>query len=246
MLRRVMRHFQRAFGAGFLVLLPIGVTAVVFNFVFNLISPIFQPLIDLLPGPAIPGAGVVALLVLIYLAGLVAAFVVGRRLIALTHRLLEGIPFIRGIYGTTRTAAQLLSSGHMGADGTRFSGVVLIEFPRPGIRSIGMVTARLRDADGQEILTIYIPTTPIPSSGFLVIAPACEVTPLSMSVEDAMAVVISGGILSERAFQQEGFATGGSAATGTPASAETAGPPGDAESAGLSTDSNPAGPPAGA
>ena len=205
--RRVMRHFQRAFGAGFLVLLPIGVTAVVFNFIFNLISPIFQPLIDLLPGPAIPGAGVVALLILIYLAGLVAAFVVGRRLIAFTHRLLEGIPFIRGIYGTTRTAAQLLSSGHMGADGTRFSGVVLIEFPRPGIRSIGMVTSRLRDAEGQEILTIYIPTTPIPSSGFLVIAPACEVVPLSMSVEDAMAVVISGGILSERAFQQEGFAT---------------------------------------
>ena len=82
--------------------------------------------------------------------------------------------------------------------------MVLIEFPRPGIRSIGLITSRMADVDGEEILSVYIPTTPIPSSGFLVIVPADQVTFTEMSVEEAMSVVISGGILFERVFKRSG------------------------------------------
>ena len=206
--RRIASHFQRTLVAGVLVMLPIGITALVLKFVFDLLTPILQPLTDLLPGPDVYGTGLVALLLLIYLVGLVAAFVIGRRLINLAHRVMEVIPLVKGIYSTTRTAVQVLSrSGRSGnGDGSApYSGVVLVEFPRPGIRSVGLVTSQMYDAEGQEVLCVFVPTTPIPSSGFLVIVPTSQVTHLDMSVEEAMAVVVSGGILSERMFERSGF-----------------------------------------
>ena len=74
------------------------------------------------------------------------------------------------------------------------------------MQSIGLVTSRMIDTNGEEILAVYIPTTPIPSSGFLVMVPAKDVTPTEMSVDDAMKVVISGGILAGQEFQQFGVA----------------------------------------
>ena len=189
-------------------MLPIGITALVLKFVFDLLTPILQPATDLLPGPDVHGTGLVALLILIYLVGLVAAFVAGRRIIGLAHRIMEVIPVVKGIYSTTRTAVELLSNSSRtngATDSERYSGVVLVEFPRPGIRSIGLVTSQMYDAEGQEVLSVYVPTTPIPSSGFLVIVPASQVERLDMSVEEAMSVVVSGGILSERMFTRSGF-----------------------------------------
>ena len=200
--RRVIVHIERTLMAGLLVMLPIGITLLVLKFIFDLLDPILDPAMDLLPGPEITGAGLLALIILIYIVGLVAAFVLGRRIISMGHRILEFIPVVKGIYSTTRSAVQLLSTGQNGQRG--YDGVVLIEFPRPGIRAIGLITSRIVDAEGEEMLSIYIPTTPIPSSGFLVMAPVREVTSVDMSVEDAMSVIISGGILTERVFQRSG------------------------------------------
>jgi uncharacterized membrane protein len=207
-MRRVVGHFQRTLAAGILVMLPIGITALVLKFIFDLLTPILQPVTDLLPGPDVRGTGLAALLILIYIVGLVAAFVIGRRIIDVAHRVMEVIPLVKGIYSTTRTAVQLLSSNNHSdgaTDTERYSGVVLVEFPRAGIRSIGLVTSQMYDAEGQEVLSVYVPTTPIPSSGFLVIVPASQVERLDMSVEEAMSVVVSGGILSERMFTRSGF-----------------------------------------
>lgn len=189
-------------------MLPIGITALVLKFVFDLLTPILQPVTDLLPGPDVHGTGLLALLLLIYVVGLIAAFVIGRRIIGVAHRVMEVIPVVKGIYSTTRTAVELLSStgkANGASDTDRYAGVVLVEFPRPGIRSIGLITSQMYDSEGQEVLAIYVPTTPIPSSGFLVIVPTSQVTRLEMSVEEAMSVVVSGGILSDRMFQRSGF-----------------------------------------
>lgn len=204
-LRRIAGHFQRTMAAGILVMLPIGITALVLRFIFDLLTPILQPLTDLLPGPDIHGTGLIALLLLIYLVGLVTAFVLGRRIIGVAHRVLELIPFVKGIYSTTRSAVQLLGGSMEANSGDKYSGVVLIEFPRPGIHSIGLVTSRMNNPDGGEFLSIYIPTTPIPSSGFLVIVPDSEVITTDISVEDAMSVVVSGGILMSRVFERSEF-----------------------------------------
>jgi len=195
-----------------LVILPIGITVLVLKFFFDLLDPVLQPAVDLLPGPTITGAGLIALVVLVYLLGLFAAQVVGRRLIEVGHRVMEVIPVVKGIYGTTRMAIQILSTsnnvspnGNGNIDEQQYSGVVLLEFPRPGIRSIGLITSSMLDSEGEEVLSVYIPTTPIPSSGFLVIVPASDVTRTDISVEDAMRVVISGGIRLDAVFQRYGF-----------------------------------------
>ena len=203
-LRRPLLHFERTLGAGILVILPIGITVLILKFFFDLLDPLLQPVTDMLPGREVRGLGLVGLLVLIYLVGLVTAFVLGRRAIDLAHRVLEFIPLVKGIYGTTRAAVDMLSN----TNEDRYSGVVLIEFPRPGIKSIGLITSRITDPNGQEMLAVYIPTTPIPSSGFLVIAPVEEVMLTDMSVEEAMRVVISGGVLSGRVFQRSGVVSG--------------------------------------
>ena len=199
--RHLLVHFERTLGAGILVVLPIGVTALILKFFFDLLDPLLDPAVDLVPGLAeIPGLGLVALLILIYVLGLVTTHVLGVRLINLGHRILEFIPVVKSIYGTARTAVIMLST----SNDHPYSGVVLVAFPHPGLSSIGLVTSRMVDTNGEEMLAVYIPTTPIPSSGFLVIVPAKDVTPTEMSVDDAMKVVISGGILAGQEFQQFG------------------------------------------
>ena len=200
---RVLRHFERTLGAGILVMLPIGITILVLKFFFDLLNPVFEPATDLLPGREVTGLGLLALLVLVYVVGLVAAFVLGRRVIGLGHRVMEVIPVVKGIYSTTRAAVSMLSN----TGDNRYSGVVLIDFPRPGIKSIGLITSRMTDNDGQGMLAVYIPTTPIPSSGFLVIVPVDEVTTTDISVEEAMRVVISGGVLSGKVLERFGMVT---------------------------------------
>ena len=210
-LRRPIQHFQRTIGAGVLVILPIGITVLVFKFFFDLLDPVLEPLVNLLPGESVTGTGMVGLIILVYVLGLVAAQVIGRRLIGLGHRVMEVIPVVKGIYGTTRMAIEVLSHGtdeHAQgelASGHQYHGVVLVDFPRDGVKSIGLITSSMLDTDGDEVLSVYIPTTPIPSSGFLVIVPASDVVRTDMTTEEAMRVVISGGIRLDSVFQQSGF-----------------------------------------
>ena len=85
---------------------------------------------------------------------------------------------------------------------SNYTGVVLVDFPRTGIKSIGLITSHVTTPDGEELLSVYIPTTPIPSSGFLIYAKTSEVTLTDMSVDEAMRIVISGGVLSTRVFER--------------------------------------------
>ncbi len=197
-LGRPVRHFQKTLGAGVLILLPIGITVLVLKFFFDLLDSILRPLTDQLPGPEVTGLGLAALLVLVYVVGLVAAFVLGRRVIELGHRILEVIPLVKGIYSTTRVALRMFSANNDG----NYTGVVLVDFPRTGIKSIGLITSHVTTPDGEELLSVYIPTTPIPSSGFLIYAKTSEVTLTDMSVDEAMRIVISGGVLSTRVFER--------------------------------------------
>ena len=202
-LSAVARHMRRTFAAGILVMLPIGITILILKFVFELVDGILRSPLALLPGPDIPGQGLAVLVIIVYTMGLIAAHVVGRRLIGIGHRVLEVIPVVKTIYGTTRSAVELLSNSNQGNN--RYTEVVLVDFPRPGIQSIGLVTSRMVDADGAEIVAVYIPTTPIPSSGFLLMAPAHELTPTDISVDDALKIIISGGILAGRVFNKCGM-----------------------------------------
>ncbi|MDA0733555.1 MAG: DUF502 domain-containing protein [Chloroflexi bacterium] len=186
-------HIQTMLGAGLLVVLPIGVTIFILKFFFEFFDPILQPLLKFLPGPQIPGLGIITLVLSVYLVGLIATQVVGGRLINVGHRVIERIPVVKSIYSTTRTGVEILT----GSKDHPYRGVVLVEFPRKGMKAIGLVTANLGVMDGSETVAVYIPTTPVPSSGFLVIMPLSEVTLTEMSVDDAMKMIVSGGILAK-------------------------------------------------
>ena len=184
-------------------MLPIGITILIFRFFFDLLDPIFQPVLNRVPwldqacdsfspaGTTCPGLGLVMLLLIIYLVGLITAHVVGRRVVQLGHTVMEAIPVVKSVYSTARSAVDMLSP----PKNQPYSRVVFVDFPRRGLKSLGLVTAHLGIQDGQETLAVYVPSSPLPSTGFLVIVPAKDVISSNMTVDDALKILVSGGIL---------------------------------------------------
>ena len=205
------RHIKNRLTAGFLVLIPIGVTVLIVKVLFDLLDPPLQGLIEWIrpradgdpaPGWIFPGLGLISLVVIAYLMGLVASVVVGRRLIGLGDRGVGMIPVIKSIYGVARQATEIFSN-----PSNRFKAVVLVAFPwGSGMRSIGLVTGRLITEDGVPSLAVFVPTAPNPSSGFLAILPEEHATYVDLSVDDAMRMVVSGGILIPSSLKVEGSA----------------------------------------
>lgn len=200
-LRRVESHLRTRFMAGLVIVIPLVVTYLVLRLLFGFVNGLIEPAARYLPNVPflsrfplwLPALSIVLTAFVLYLAGVFYHTFVGRRLVALGHNLAERIPLVRIIYRATRQATEVFSGNHL----RQFSSVVLVEFPRKGIKSIGLVTGRIRDSAGEELLTVYIPTTPNPTSGYLILVKAEEVTETDMTVDEAMKIVISGGILAE-------------------------------------------------
>ena len=186
------RHFRTTLVAGVLIMIPVVVTFLLLRFVF-------QSFDELLEGPLdrfvdyTTGMGLAALVIVIYLAGLFTTHVLGRRAIQMGHDILGLIPIVSTVYRTARQATEVFSAVNNPQE--RFSAVVLVEFPSHKLRSIGLVTGRLKDQDGTPLLAVYMPTSPFPTSGFLVVMPEDQVIPTDMAVDDAMKAIISAGII---------------------------------------------------
>ena len=190
--RNILVHIETTLAAGLLVILPLFITVWIIKFVFDLVDPIIQDiLLNYLPIPHPPGTGVLVMLVLVYIAGWFTTHGLGRRMINGAHWLVERIPGVGTIYSPLRNAMQTLSR----TDENPYRGVVLVEFPRAGSKSIGLITSYLGETDGEDMLAVYVPTTPVPSSGFLIVVPYTDVTYTDISVDDAMKIIISGGLL---------------------------------------------------
>lgn len=193
-LRRVGREVRGRFLAGIFITLPLGLTVLIFAWIFTSIDSWLQPIIERISGYTIPGVGFGITLVLIYLVGLIAGNVIGRRLIGYGESVLGRIPIVRYVYNGTR---QILQSFRM-PDATGFMQVVLAEFPRKGTRTIGFITNEVSDESGQKLLNVFIPTAPNPTSGFLQILREEEIIRTDISVDDALKMVVSGGRMSPR------------------------------------------------
>ena len=191
--KAVGNHFKGTLIAGILLIIPIVVTFVILRFVFGFFEDILKkPLDEIVPGGYRVGMGVGTLVVIIYLAGLVTTHVSGRRMIVLAMGVIDMVPMVGSVYRTAHQATQVFSSVN---SQTKFTSVVLVDFPGPELRSIGLVTSRLKDQTGKTLLAVYMPTSPFPTSGFLVILPEDRVTPTDMPVDEAMKLIISAGIM---------------------------------------------------
>ena len=199
----IMRHLERRMMAGVLVFLPIFVTYFIFAFFYDFIASLLDPIISWLSIPHGEGfdwadvVEIAVILVIVYIAGVLIGWAVTKLLINWVHDQIGRIPVIGPVYNTTRVGIDFLSDTQQ----QQFRGVVLLEFPRLGVLSIGLITSNLGKLDGvEEYLSIYVPTTPVPSSGYLCIAPYSQVTPTDISVDEAMRMIISGGILAGDVF----------------------------------------------
>jgi len=192
---------RRYFISGLLVWLPIWVTLLVISFLVDILSRSllllptrWQP--DILLGVHVPGIGVIITLLVIFLTGVFAANIVGRRLVDLWDACVNRIPLVRSIYmGVKQVVDTLFSPG-----GQSFRKVLLVEYPCPGIWSVAFQTGdaakEVENAIGGEpMVTYFIPTTPNPTSGFLMMAPKSRVKELDISVDQALKFVISLGVV---------------------------------------------------
>ncbi len=198
-------HVQRRLLAGVLVFLPVFVTYFVVDFFYGIIDTLLDPFIRRLGIPHGPGvdvtdvAEIIIIMLILYGTGLLVGWAVTRLFINRVHDIIGRTPVIGPVYNTTRQGIDFLSDTKTHS----YRGVVMLEFPRQGVLSIGLITAELGKIDGvEEYLSVYVPTTPVPSSGYLVVAPANQVTPTDISVDEAMRMIISGGILAGEIFKE--------------------------------------------
>ena len=183
------RKLRAQFLMGLLVSIPIIIIIWILYLIFSAVDSFLNPLIEPIMGHTIPGLGFGIMIVLIYLIGVVADNFIGKKLIHYGERLLNRVPLIRQLYSGTK---QILES-FSGPTKAGYMEVVLVEFPRVGMRAIGFVTNETSDESGTKLFHIFVPTSPNPTSGFLQIVEEDKITRTKMSVDDALKVVVSAG-----------------------------------------------------
>ncbi len=191
--------------AGVLVLLPLYLTFVILVELFLMIDGIFNRLatralvkalgLPLSEDQVIYGLGVLSLVLAVLLVGWIARNYFGNRLLALFNRILDRIPIVSAVYKTLRQISEAIFSGKREA----FQKPVLIQYPREGLYTIAFKTHDTRgavaDAVARKSISVFLPTTPNPTSGFLIFVPESQIIPLNLTTEEAMKLIISGGVI---------------------------------------------------
>ncbi len=196
-----MGFMRRYLVAGLLVWLPLVATF----FVIRLLVQWMDQSLLLLPqqyrpenllGFAIPGLGVALSFLILLLTGLVAANLFGRKLVSLWERVLSRIPLVRSVYSAVKQLVETMFSDN----GQSFRKVLLVEFPRRGLWTLAFQTGtgqgEAQRKTGRDVVTVYIPTTPNPTGGYLVMVPREDVRELDMSVDDGLKMLLSMGAVS--------------------------------------------------
>lgn len=193
----VGRVLRRYLFTGLIVLLPVVVTAFVLWRLFFALDDILGKFVETYVGRPVPGVGLVALVALVMGIGAIASNFVGRRLIGAGETLVTRVPLMGWIYRTTKQ----LFSVVLGERSTSFRKVVLVNYPKDGTYSIAFLTAEstglVKGEEGKNFVTVFLPTTPNPTSGFLLVVPEEETIPLDMSVDEGLRLVISAGALAQ-------------------------------------------------
>lgn len=197
---RRMWSLRRYLVAGVLVWLPILATVWVVTFIIGLTDRIllllpesYRP--EALVGFPLPGFGIVIALVVLLITGLFATNLIGRRLVQYWDGLMRRIPLVRSVHSSVKSFAESVFS----SKNNSFRKVVMIQYPRAGLWTIGFITAddvpEISDRTGVQHACVYVPTTPNPTSGYIVLVPRTEVVELDMNVDVAMKMIITCGVV---------------------------------------------------
>jgi uncharacterized membrane protein len=193
--------FKKYFVTGLLIWLPLAITLWILDFILTsldasllLLPESWRP--DALLGFHLPGFGLILSVLIVLVTGVLAANIIGERLVAWGEQVLSRIPIVRSIYSSVKQVSDTMLS----PKGNAFRKAVLIQFPQPGQWAIGLVVGDpgevIEAALGEPMITVFVPTAPNPTSGYTVIVPAREVKELDITVDDALKFVISLGVVS--------------------------------------------------
>lgn len=199
----MLKNLRNSFFAGLVVLIPLGITILVFNF---LIQKIGAPASELFFGffqsswrnysfinGLLNGISTLIVVGLITILGVLSNYFLGRWFIKTTEKILHKLPFINVVYKTAKQIVDTFAEQNKAL----FQKVVLVQFPKAGTYAIGFLTGvckgEVQEKTKETVCNVFVPTTPNPTSGFLVLVPEKELIYLSMSVGDAMKLIISGG-----------------------------------------------------
>jgi uncharacterized membrane protein len=195
------RHLRGYFFAGVLITAPVGITVylawLVIEWFDSLVTPLLPPLYNpenYLPF-SIPGLGLLIVCAVLTLIGAITAGIVGRLWVRTSERILGRMPVIRSVYGAIKQIFETVLS----QKSTAFREVVLFEYPRRGSWALGFITGvtegEVQDITQEEVVNVLLPTTPNPTSGYLLFIPRRELVVLSMSIEEGVKMIVSGGIV---------------------------------------------------
>ena len=191
---QIRNRIRRYFVTGLLVVTPLWGTYLILKALFVSLDGVVGNLLASHTSFYVPGLGIVVLAALLLLVGMLATNIFGRKLVALWESLLKQVPVVKTVYQVLKAVVDTFSIHNR----EQFSRVVLVEFPRKGQYSIAFVTGftkgEIQQITSDRLLNVYVPTTPNPTSGYFLFVPEKEIIPLSMSVEDAMKMLVSGGM----------------------------------------------------
>ena len=196
-LSRVANHLKSIFLSGLLILLPITCTIALFVFSFRILRSWLTPIYNMEPLylQSIPGSEIILVIGMIMLIGAIIKIFLLESLIHYIENIFFKIPLMRPVYSGIKQLVQAFTV----QDKLTFKKVVFVEFPRLGTYSIGFLTSemplKVRPRSDKRYFNVFIPTTPNPTSGFLVQVPENEIIPADMSRQEAMSLIISGGIV---------------------------------------------------
>ena len=195
-----MKRLRRYLVAGLLIWAPLAVTFVLLRFAVTvmdktlaIIPQQYRP--DELLGFHVPGLGVILTFVVLFITGMLAANIVGRYVVGGWESLLDRIPIVRTIYGGAKNFAEIVFSD----SNDSFKNVLLIEYPRKGLYSLAFQTSselgEVQGRTGEDVVCCFVPTTPNPTSGFVIMVPRKEIRVLDMDVDEALKMIISLGVV---------------------------------------------------
>jgi uncharacterized membrane protein len=198
-LREAGRSIRSRLVSGLVVIAPALVTIWVVRFLFHFLDEWLRPVEERVFGRYIPGTGLLATFVLVYTVGLLAAHFLGRGIIRGTERLILRLPLIGDVYGSSKQIMDAVSNPQaMG-----FRKVVSFDFPRPGIRAVGFVTREITSSTGESLYLVFMPTTPNPATGFMLYLPVRLAQETGLTIDQAIKMVVSGGVVAPDSFHPD-------------------------------------------
>jgi uncharacterized membrane protein len=189
------KDLRNSFFAGLLVVVPVAASLLILLGIFTWVTDFMLPdaLRQQMFTPLYRIIALVAFIAFTTGVGWITRHVVGKRMVAATESTIGRVPLLNKTYGFMKEISHTLLSGRK----TMFQRVVLVEFPRPGVYTVGFVTGEtqgeVQEKTGETVINVFVPTTPNPTSGFLILVPREQVVDLTMTVAEGMKMVISGG-----------------------------------------------------